>query len=219
MDVTEETAIGGTQDRFQPTLWTIVLKAKDASSPERRQALERLIEAYWKPAYYFIRRRGNNIEGAKDLTQAFFTAFLEKDFLKNVTPEKGKFRSFLQASLTYFLTDEYRESQTIKRGARFDFVQPGPDLESDGATPESAFFKQWAVETMSQAIARLKKECSAEEFALLTGGGPEGLSPSDKKNRLHSLRARLRRHLRDIIRPSVQLESDIDEEIRALFSM
>src|SRR5690349_523781 len=105
--MTEETAIGGKYHGFQPTLWTTVLTAKDASSPERQKALESLMATYWKPVYFFIRRRGNDVEASKDLTQSFFAAFLEKDFLKNVAPEKGKFRSFLQASLTYFLSDHY----------------------------------------------------------------------------------------------------------------
>ncbi len=215
----EETSIGGTQDRFQPTLWTVVLKAKETSSPGRRQALEHLIETYWKPVYSFIRRRGNDIEAAKDLTQAFFTAFLEKDFLKHVAPEKGKFRSFLQASVTYFLSDDYARGQTLKRGGAFDFVQPGPDLEAGEATPESAFFRRWAIETMAQAVARLRKECSPEDFALLISRRVDNLSSSDKKNRLHRLRMHLKGHLRDIIRPSVELESDIDDELQALFSV
>lgn len=213
-----ETAIGGDQGTFQPTLWTTVLKARDAGSPERRQALERLIEAYWKPVYFFVRRRGNDVESAKDLTQAFFTAFLEKDFLRNVAPEKGKFRSFLQASLTYFLSDQYDRASARKRGGGFTFVQPDAAVEADGTTPEQAFFRQWALDTMAAAVARLKAECSPEDFALLTGGRSDGLSESDRRNRLHRIRLRLREHLRAIIRPSVELESDIDDEVNALFS-
>jgi len=214
----QETEIGGNRPGFQPTLWTTVLKAKDASSPERRQALESLIATYWKPVYFFIRRRGNDVETAKDLAQSFFAAFVEKDFLKNVAPEKGRFRSFLQASLTYFLSDEYDRATARKRGGGYTFVQAEAELPSDGATPEQAFFKQWALETMSAAVSRLREECSPEDFALLTDGVSEGMSATDKKNRLHRLRSRLREHLRAIIRPSVELESDVDAEIEALFS-
>src|SRR5579862_3866734 len=40
----DETAIGGAKRGFQSTLWTIVLAAKDPAAPDRRQALESLIE-------------------------------------------------------------------------------------------------------------------------------------------------------------------------------
>jgi DNA-directed RNA polymerase specialized sigma24 family protein len=216
--MSQETSIGGSQHGFQPTLWTTILRAKDASSPERQQALQSLISTYWKPVYFFIRRRGNDVETSKDLTQSFFAAFLEKDFLKNVAPEKGRFRSFLLASLTYFLSDEYDRASAKKRGGGFEFVQAEQELASSEATPEQAFFQQWAVETMSLAVARLREECTPEDFALLTDGKSQGLSVSDRKNRLHRLRSRLREHLRAIIRPSVELESDVDSEVQALFA-
>ena len=55
MDVGKgETEIGGEQREFRTTLSTIVLKAKDPDSPDGCDALERLIQAYWKPLYFFI---------------------------------------------------------------------------------------------------------------------------------------------------------------------
>jgi len=80
----DETAIGGEKRAFQSTLWTVVLAAKDPASADRRSALQRLIESYWKPVYLFIRRRGNDVESSKDLAQGFFTAPLERNFLQDV---------------------------------------------------------------------------------------------------------------------------------------
>jgi len=214
----EETAIGGPARGFQPTVWTAVLKAKDLASPERRLALEGLIGTYWKPVYTFIRKRGIDVEKSKDLTQSFFTAFLEKDILRNVAPEKGKFRTFLLTTLTYFLADEHDRASALKRGGGFRFIAGAQDLESRAATPDAAFFRQWAIETMSRAVARLREECSPEDFLLLSEGRDEGLSVSDRKNRLHRLRLRLKELLREIIRPTVELESEIDDEVRQLFS-
>jgi RNA polymerase sigma-70 factor (ECF subfamily) len=216
--VTEETAIGGDRASFLPTLWTLVLRAKDPGSPERGQALEQLIQLYWKPVYFFIRRRGNDVENAKDLTQSFFAAFLERDFLKTVAPEKGKFRSFLQASVSHFLSDHYDRASAKKRGGGFAFVQAEAELEAADPSPDQAFFKQWALDTMTRAVARLREESTPEDMALLTEGRGEGLSTFDRKNRLRRMRMRLNEHLREIIRPSVELESDVDAEIDTLFS-
>jgi DNA-directed RNA polymerase specialized sigma24 family protein len=214
----EETTVGGIKNTFQTTLWTIVLKAKDHGASDRREALGLLIETYWKPAYFFIRRRGHDVESAKDLAQSFFTALLEKDFLKTVTPERGRFRSFLMAALTHFLSDQYDRANARKRGGGFAFVQAERDLAAIEAGPEKAFFKQWALETMSRAITRLREESSPDDFALLMGERPKGPSSSDVKNRIRRLRQRLNELLREIIRPSVELESDIDAEVDDLFS-
>jgi len=216
--VKEETSIGGDQKTFQPTLWTLVLRAKDPNSPDRRQALDRLIQTYWKPVYFFIRRRGNDVETAKDLTQSFFTAFVEKDFLKSVAWEKGRFRSFLQACVKYFLSNEYDRASAQKRGGGFTFVQAEYELQAADSSPEQAFFKQWALDTLAQAVARLREECTPEDIALLTEGRSEGLSSFERKNRLSRMRMRLKERLREIIRASVELESDVDDEIDTLFS-
>jgi hypothetical protein len=55
-----------------------------------------------EPIYFYIRRKDYDRETAKDLTQSFFTVFLENDYLKSVEPAKGKFRTFLLASLNHF---------------------------------------------------------------------------------------------------------------------
>jgi len=46
----------------------------------------------------------------------FFTVFLEKEFLKSVDREKGKFRTFVLASLNHFLSNERKKPQP-KKGA------------------------------------------------------------------------------------------------------
>jgi RNA polymerase sigma-70 factor (ECF subfamily) len=73
----------------------------------------------------FIRRSGYDDETAKDLTQAFFEQFLEKNYLRQVDREKGKFRSFLLASVKYFLANERDRANATKRGGDcttgFDF--------------------------------------------------------------------------------------------------
>jgi len=51
-------------------------------------------------------RDGSDPEAARDLTQGFFAELLDKDFLADVTPEKGRFRVFLLASLRHFLSHE-----------------------------------------------------------------------------------------------------------------
>jgi RNA polymerase sigma-70 factor (ECF subfamily) len=51
-----------------------------------------------------VRSRGLDQESAKDLTQGFFARLLERNYLAQVQREKGRFRSFLLASLKHFLS-------------------------------------------------------------------------------------------------------------------
>jgi DNA-directed RNA polymerase specialized sigma24 family protein len=212
--VTSETAIGGDNVRFQPTAWTVVREAGQGS----RDALDRLIAVYWKPAYYFIRRRGHDVESAKDLTQSFFGSLLEREFFARVSADKGSFRSYLLGALSHFLSDEYDRSRAKKRGADFNFVQAEADLASAAPTPEEAFRCRWAHEILSRAMARLRAETPPEDFELLAGRPRPDLSVTDRKNRLFRLRARLKEHLRQELLPSIDRASGAESEIRELFS-
>src|SRR5687767_5565398 len=122
----EETEIGGPEVRFQPTAWTVVREAR-AGSPA---AMERLVAVIWKPVYFFIRRRGHDVESAKDLTQSFFAVALDKEFLKDVAAEKGKFRSYILAAVSHFLSNAYDRAKAKKRGGDFAFVRAETELPS-----------------------------------------------------------------------------------------
>jgi len=212
--MTDETAIGGDNVRFQPTAWTMVRDARDGS----RDALDRLIAVYWKPVYFFIRRRGHDVETAKDLTQGFFGSLLEREFFGSVSADKGKFRSYLLGALNHFLSDEYDRSRARKRGADFNFVQAERELPSTEPTPDQAFRSRWAQEILSRAMARLRGEVPPEDLALLAGQIRPDLSVTDRKNRLFRLRARLKECIRQEILPSVDRAEDVDSEVRELFA-
>src|SRR5689334_22403539 len=112
----EDNAYGKPAEYFQTTHWSVVLAVREGQTPQASQALEALCLTYWYPLYAFVRRRGYSVDDAQDLTQEFFARLLQRDFLKNVAREKGRFRSFLLASLKNFLSTEWHRSQTAKRG-------------------------------------------------------------------------------------------------------
>ena len=99
------------------TQWSQVLAARDGSDTKARRALEALYKTYWEPLYAYIRHHGSSPDEASDLTQAYFTELLAKDFLASVDPSKGRFRSFLFSSLKHFLSHERERVRAQKRGA------------------------------------------------------------------------------------------------------
>jgi len=102
--------------RFATTHWSVVLAAGEPDSTRHRQALEALCRTYWFPLYVYLRRQGNDAGQAEDYTQAFLAFLLEKQALSKADPKRGRFRSFLLASLKNFLANERARAAALKRG-------------------------------------------------------------------------------------------------------
>jgi RNA polymerase sigma-70 factor (ECF subfamily) len=102
--------------RFLTTRWSLVLTAAEQDSAASRAALATLCELYWYPVYAFVRRMGHGSDQARDLTQAFFTRLLENEFLRKARPERGRFRSYVLASVRHFLSNQHEHRRALKRG-------------------------------------------------------------------------------------------------------
>lgn len=55
--------------------------AARGSTPEAKQALRELCEAYYEPVELFVRRHRSGADDARDLTHEFFAKLLEGDSL------------------------------------------------------------------------------------------------------------------------------------------
>lgn len=226
-----DTSMGGSKRGFQATLWTVVLRAKDHS----REALEDLIRAYWKPVYIYIRRWGYPSEEAKDLCQGFFADLLERDFLKGVSREKGRFRTFLLTVLKRYLINESERKKAQKRGGgkaqlSLDFTRAEREftiMPTTDETPERSFNRQWALESMARALEALRRETEPATFEALKphlAGGPAyeetaktlGLSVVRLNNLIHRTRKRYRELLRAEVAGSLTDPAEADEELRNL---
>lgn len=228
-------------ERFATTQWSQVLDARDGSETEARAALDWLCNAYWYPLYAFV-RRSHDAEEAKDLTQSFFAHLLEKDILKSTDRSKGRFRSFLLASLINHLSHQRERKQAIKRGGATIFVSlDGDDAEARfqaelavGRSPEELFEHRWAMTVIERAMNRLRVELedsnSGADFEVLqpylTGSQPRAsyreagsvleLTESAVKNRVFRLRRRYGELLREEVAQTVCSEQEVDGELRHL---
>jgi RNA polymerase sigma-70 factor (ECF subfamily) len=97
---------------FSTTHWSVVVEAAGNDPTSSAKALEQLCRVYWYPLYAFVRRRGCTPEEAEDLTQGFFAHLLQKEALKTVSREKGRFRSFLLTAFSNYTNNE-SEKQRI----------------------------------------------------------------------------------------------------------
>ena len=163
---TEDDSAARAAAQFATTHWSVVLAAGQMDTPQAGQALEKLCQTYWYPLYAFARRQGHAPQDAQDLTQAFFERFLEKNYLKGVARERGRFRSFLLAALRHFLADQRDRTQAAKRGGRVSFVpllddEADPEARYQGEptraeAAERSFDRAWAQTVMRNALRQLE---------------------------------------------------------------
>jgi len=108
--------------QFHTTRWSAVLLSVQSQAPGSQAALAELCRIYWYPIYSFVRRLRFSPEDAQDLTQSFFLHLLDHKALGQVSPLKGKFRSFLLASLQNCLCDEADRARCLKGGGNIEFI-------------------------------------------------------------------------------------------------
>jgi RNA polymerase sigma-70 factor (ECF subfamily) len=223
----------------------LVLNAAQAFTPGSEQALARLCSLYWYPLYAFIRRQGHPPHEAEDLTQGFFARLLDKQFLKPVQVEGGRFRSYLLTMLKRFLANERARSQTEKRGGGKKILSIDEKAAEqqyqiepvENVTPEVLFERRWASMLLDRVMARLEREYTvsgrAEQFTMLRGqlsgdkgqigyaqlGASCGMSEGAVKVAVHRLRKRYGQLLREEIAPLVSSAEEIDLEIRHLMTV
>jgi len=230
---------------FAQTRWSVVLAARETNPAQSRDALETLCRTYWFPLYAFVRRQGHSPADAEDLTQAFFLRMLERDYLKAVDREKGRFRSFLLVALKHFLANEWDRAHAQKRGGD----RTGVPLDTSAAEtryesephlalpPENVFDRRWALALLDQTMARLRHEFEALGKApqfdalkvVLTSernaipypklAAATGLSEGALRVAIHRLRRRFREVFREEIAHTVSTPEEIDGEIRHLMSV
>src|SRR3954451_20805101 len=101
---------------FHTTHWSRIAAATGDEGEASQAALSDLCQAYWYPLYAFLRRRGHAAEDARDLTQGFFAALLEKGYLADADPDRGRFRSFMVTAVSRFAGKERDKATAQKRG-------------------------------------------------------------------------------------------------------
>ena len=162
--------------------------------------------------------------------------------MKDVDQQKGKFRSFLLASLKHFLADQRARDRAQKRGGGKALISLDAQTAEtrylleprDNLTPERIFERRWALTLLEQAMMRLREEfalagkaaffdelknfMTAEKDSATYAEAAARLSTTDAgvKMSVQRMRRRYRELLRAEIAHTVAGPEEIDEELRYL---
>jgi RNA polymerase sigma factor (sigma-70 family) len=236
----------GQADPFGDTHWSLIVAAgRTQTQPElARDALAQLCQTYWPPLYTYVRSRGLSVHDAQDLTQSFFADLIERKIYTRADPEKGKFRSFLLASLKHFLSHAREREQTLKRGGGREFLplDEGRAEEAESLfqthlassipklREDALFERTWAQTLVSTALDRLAgaykaegKETLFETFQTFLTIGADPLPTYSElaarlavtESTIRSHIARVRARYREMLRAEVRRTVDSEAAVDA----
>ncbi len=163
-------------DRFPLTHHSVVAAVRSDDAEQRKIAWERLVEAYWKPVYKYLRLQWRvDSEQARDWTQEFFTRALEKSFFDRFDPVRARFRTFLRVCIDGFVGKERQAASRLKRGGgvtplSLDFAAVegelgGIERSAVGAASDSLddyFHREWMRSLFELALGDLQRICAEQ---------------------------------------------------------
>jgi RNA polymerase sigma factor (sigma-70 family) len=229
---------------FATTHWSVVAACAE-DSEIANDALGRLCRDYWPPLYTFARRRGYMPADAQDIVQGFFAYLLQSKAYARTDPMKGKFRSFLLASLKNYMSHVWERTRALKRGGDYEFVLLDDEIDevetlysretgTMALTEEQQYERTWAGALVARALERIRAEFNSGAKAhvfgalkpFLTGGmglpSQESVAqqldmPIDTlRSHLARLRARYRDFVREEVARTIGPADDVEEELRHL---
>src|SRR6187455_97615 len=155
---------------FPATRLSVVERTRSGDEDTRRIALAMIIEAYWKPAYKYLRVKWSlGPDEAADLTQEFFTTTIEKEVVERYDPARARFRTYLRLCLDGFASNARKAERRLKRGGGvtivpLDFETAEGEISSHepaGADVDELFYREWVRALLETSVADLKRH--AEE--------------------------------------------------------
>jgi RNA polymerase sigma factor (sigma-70 family) len=242
--MTVDTLIGGTSCSFPQTGHTVIGQLASADAALRAVAYEKVVAAYWKPAYKYVRVKWRvSNEDAKDLIQGFFTRALDKGFFHTYEPAKASFRTYLRTCLDRFAANEHQSAQRLKRGGEvrlvsLDFESAERELAYSKPAVEDCFQREWTRNLFELAVETLRERCEADgktmQFRVFErydlNAAEErttydqlarqfGVTPATITNYLAAMRRDLRRIVLEKLREITSGEREFRDEARTLLGI
>lgn len=146
----------------------MVERTRSGDADTRRIAFAAIIDAYWKPAYKYLRVKWSlDADAAADLTQEFFTTTLEKEVVEKYDPSRARFRTYLRLCLDGFASNAKKAEHRLKRGggvttisldfesAEGEMRKLEPAVEAD---VDEMFYREWVRALFERSVEDLRRQ-------------------------------------------------------------
>jgi DNA-directed RNA polymerase specialized sigma24 family protein len=202
------------------------------AEPDHQEALTVRLSLYWKPVYFYLRRKGLSPDRAVDAVQDLFARLIECESPVGVP----SLRTCLRQAADRYVTDPPSDQAEVRRGRAavlpIDVRAAERELPAVAADAVVAYEREWAVTTLARALERLGREGVPGR----SRGRPEAILRSSRFDHpptyaeaaaecgmsVDRFRARLdrtRARFRELLREEVALtatEGGLEDEIREL---
>ena len=150
---------------FPLTRHSVVAALADGDEQTRGDAADVLARVYWGPVCALLRLRWRlQPADAEDLTQDFFAAAFEKEWLSRYDPARGRFRTNLRTCVDRFAQNAERARSRLKRGggvATVSIDDGGADLAAAPDEFDDRIRGEWVRGVLSLALEELRADAGA----------------------------------------------------------
>ncbi len=139
---------------FPRTDWAELGKAAEADDVR----LDRLIRLYWKPLKVFLVATFPSLTNEADMLLQDFAEdkLLTEGWLRRADQTRGRFRSFLKASLRNFVLDRLNQAEVKNPPISLEELEEEPP-QPDG--PSEEFDLAWARTVLAETLRRMEADC------------------------------------------------------------
>jgi DNA-directed RNA polymerase specialized sigma24 family protein len=236
------------RDGFPSTHWSEVQGVTGPAVASNLSALDRLLSRYHGTVVrYLVYKFCLDRPEAEDYWQAFVVGrILEKQFLTQADPDRGRFRAFLLRSLDRFVISELRRGAARKRSPGQELVSM--DAMSDEELPRAEVAagedseSLWAQAVIAGALLNMRLDCQRSDCmsvwgvfegrilsAILEDAPPISYtelvqrfgfrSPTQAFNALGTAKRMFKRHLQQVIAEYAADDRAVEEELSELRMM
>lgn len=219
-----------------------IFTAQHGNEAERRQAVEHIIAAHWKPLYKYLRfRHERSPEDARAIIAKYLGDVLKPGFLVRYDSHSGRLRDFLRKELDRF-AGQWNGDRIVSHTLPIDYTAAEEEYASEvrfqGVPADEYYESEWVRNLFALAVGVLQATLAAEgktdhftlflqsdlqdksigERALLDEVARELEMPiNDAMNALASTRQTFHHIMKDIVRSLTTTDAEFKQELRNIF--
>ena len=219
-----------------------IFTAQRGPEPARREAVEHIIAAHWKPLYKYLRFRHNRSpEEARALMAKYLQEVLKPGFFLRFDSHAGPVRNFLRKELDRF-TGQWNKDRSALHVLPIDYASAEDEYQSEvrfpGLAADEYYESEWVRNLFALAVgvlqATLAAEGKADQFTLFLQSDLQNKSTSeravldevarelgipinDAMNALASARQTFHHIMKDIVRSLTTTDAEFKQELRNIF--